>query len=141
MLTRRLAIVLIAPLVLVACSSATPTPAPTPVHTNPPPAATAAPPAAATAAPPAATVAPAAAGAVTITGFAFKPATLDVAVGTTVTWTNQDSVGHTVTADDASFDSGTVNGGTTFSQVFSTAGTFAYHCKIHSSMHGTITVR
>jgi plastocyanin len=131
--TRRMAIALIAPLILVACSSATQTSAPTAVHTNPP--------AAASAAPPASTAAPASAGAVTIMGFAFKPATLDVAVGTTVTWTNQDSVGHTVTADDGSFDSGTVNGGATFSQVFSTAGTFAYHCKIHSSMHGTITVR
>ena len=131
--TRRLAVALIAPLMMVACSSATPTPAPTAVHTNPP--------AATSAAPPAGTVAPAAAGAVTIKGFAFQPAALEVAVGTTVTWTNQDTTGHTVTADDASFDSGTVNGGATFSQVFNTAGTFAYHCKIHSSMHGTITVK
>ena len=132
---RRLAIVWIAPLVLVACGSTAATPAPTPVPTKAPAAATTAPAASSAASPVGAAVA-----AATIKDFAFHPATLDVAVGTTVTWTNQDGNGHTVTADNGSFDSGTVSGGATFSQVFDTVGTFAYHCKIHSSMHGTITV-
>lgn len=79
--------------------------------------------------------------AVTIQNFAFGPATLDVAVGTTVTWTNQDSTSHTATADDGSFDSKPIAAGATFSQTFSTAGTFTYHCSIHSSMTGTITVQ
>ena len=79
--------------------------------------------------------------AVTIQNFSFGPASLEVAVGATVTWTNQDTAGHTVTADDGSFDSDTLSNGATFSQTFATAGTFAYHCKIHSSMKATIIVK
>jgi plastocyanin len=77
--------------------------------------------------------------AVTIAGFAFGPATLDVTVGTTVTWTNKDSATHTVTANDGSFD-GQVPSGQMFSETFSTPGTYSYHCKIHPSMTATITV-
>jgi plastocyanin len=78
---------------------------------------------------------------VTISGFAFAPDPITVAVGDTVTWTNQDGVAHTATADDASFDTGHVGAGTTSSAItFDTAGTFAYHCAIHSSMHGTVVV-
>ena len=79
--------------------------------------------------------------AVTIQNFAFGPATLEVAVGTTVTWTNADSATHTVTADDGSFDSNNLASGATFTQTFATAGTFTYHCKIHSSMKATVTVK
>ena len=50
------------------------------------------------------------------------------------------SAQHTVTADDGSFDGGPLATGATFSQTFSTAGTFSYHCKIHPSMTATITV-
>ena len=60
--------------------------------------------------------------------------------GTAVTWTNNDTVGHTVTADDGSFKSSTIASGTTFSQTFATAGTFTYHCSIHTSMTATVTV-
>ena len=55
-------------------------------------------------------------------------------------WTNKDSVQHTGIADDGSFDSGKLVGGSTFSQTFSKPGTYAYHCTIHSSMKATITV-
>ena len=78
--------------------------------------------------------------AVEIKGLAFNPATITVKTGTTVTWTNNDSTTHTVTLDDNSADSGDVTVGATFDHAFGTAGTFAYHCKIHSSMHGTVTV-
>ena len=78
--------------------------------------------------------------AVTIVNFAFQPATLEVPVGTTVTWTNQGSAPHTVTADDGSFDSGTLQPGGTFSMTFDTPGTFIYHCEIHPNMMGTIVV-
>ena len=98
--------------------------------------------AAASASPAASAAASVAAGtAVTIQGFAFSPATLTVAVGTTVTWTNQDSAEHTVTADDGSWGSGNIALGETFSQTFSKAGTYAYHCAIHPNMKGTIVVQ
>lgn len=101
---------------------------------------TAAPSAAASA--PAATSGPATGGtAVTIANFAFGPESLTIAVGDSVTWTNQDSAGHTVTADDGSFKSGTLATGDTFSQTFSAAGTYAYHCAIHPKMKATIVVQ
>jgi plastocyanin len=77
---------------------------------------------------------------VSIAGFAFAPTAITVAAGSTVTWTNSDSTGHTVTADDGTFKSAKLGGGATFSQTFAKAGTFTYHCSIHSSMTGTVTV-
>ena len=78
--------------------------------------------------------------AVSIAGFAFAPTTITVAAGSTVTWTNKDTAGHIVAADDGSFKSAKLGGGATFSQTFAKAGTFTYHCAIHSSMTGTVTV-
>lgn len=80
------------------------------------------------------------ASAVQIANFAFAPPSLTVKVGATVTWTNTDSVSHTVTADDGSFASGKITTGSTFKETFAKAGTYAYHCAIHSSMIGTIIV-
>ncbi len=77
---------------------------------------------------------------VKMASFAFAPLSITVKVGTTVTWTNQDASPHTVTADDGSFDSGSLAQGATFSQTFTKAGTFPYHCTFHSTMHGTVTV-
>ncbi len=78
--------------------------------------------------------------AVGIVDFAFEPAALEVAAGTTVTWTNQGAAPHTVTATDGAFDSGRLEPGASFSQSFDTPGTFSYFCAIHPSMTGTITV-
>ncbi len=78
--------------------------------------------------------------AVTMSNFAFSPATLTVKAGTTVTWTNKDSATHTATSDTGAFDSGNLSKGATFSYTFNTSGTFAYHCTIHPSMKGTIIV-
>jgi plastocyanin len=76
--------------------------------------------------------------AVAINNFSFSPATLQVKLGQQVTWTNQQpGVTHTVTADGGTFDH-PMPSGATFSFTFATAGSFAYHCKIHPSMHGTI---
>jgi plastocyanin len=77
---------------------------------------------------------------VAIKGFAFSPATLTIKVGTTVKWTNQDSVAHTVTSDTGLFDSGDLAAGDTFIFTFTQAGTFAYHCTMHPSMTATIVV-
>lgn len=78
--------------------------------------------------------------AVSIANFTFQPAMLTVPVGTTVTWTNNDSTGHTVVADDGSFRSDTIAPGATFSHTFTTAGTFSYFCSLHTSMTGTVVV-
>jgi plastocyanin len=81
---------------------------------------------------------------VDIVNLAFNPAQLSVPVGDTVTWTNNDGLGHTVTSDagaPAAFDSGTIAPGGTFSFTFAVAGTYAYHCKIHASMHGSVLVQ
>jgi plastocyanin/predicted DNA-binding antitoxin AbrB/MazE fold protein len=79
--------------------------------------------------------------AVTISNYAFSPAVIQVAAGTTVVWTNQDAVAHTVTSDDGtSFSSSTIANGATFSYTFNTPGTFTYHCSIHPMMTGTVTV-
>lgn len=78
---------------------------------------------------------------ITIHNFSFSPATLTVPVGATVTWTNQDSAGHTVTSDTAAWpDSGTLDTGKSFSFTFKKAGKFTYHCAIHPSMTATIVV-
>lgn len=79
--------------------------------------------------------------AVKITNFSFSPATLMVKVGDTVTWTNQDTVGHSATADDNSFDTGVMPTGQSGSVTFSKVGTYAYHCSVHPSMKGTIVVQ
>ncbi|HEY9722042.1 MAG TPA: plastocyanin/azurin family copper-binding protein [Oscillatoriaceae cyanobacterium] len=80
---------------------------------------------------------------VTIQNFAFSPANVTVMRGGTVTWTNQDSVGHSATSDTAGgFDTGVIaHGNTSPGVTFNTAGTFTYHCSVHPSMHGTVTVQ
>jgi plastocyanin len=77
---------------------------------------------------------------VEIKGFAFNPATVTAKVGEEITWTNSDTAAHTVTLDDKSVDSGNIAQNATFKHAFSAAGTFSYHCSIHSNMKGTITV-
>ena len=79
--------------------------------------------------------------AVSMSNLSFSPASLTVSTGTTVTWTNKDTVAHTVTSDTGSFDSGNMAPKATFSFKFNTAGTFAYHCSLHPSMKGTVTVK
>ena len=75
-----------------------------------------------------------------IADFSFNPAAITVAKGGTVTWANGGATTHTVTADEGGFDSCNLAGGATFTMKFDTAGTVAFHCKIHASMKGTITV-
>lgn len=79
---------------------------------------------------------------VTVAGIQFAPATLNVAVGTTVTWKWDGTVPHNVVANDASFTSGEIANEDTFEHAFETAGTFGYVCEIHKStgMTGTIVV-
>jgi plastocyanin len=79
--------------------------------------------------------------AVPIKGFAFKPATVTVKEGDTVTWTNQDTAPHTATASDGSFDTGNLKKGASGSHKFSKAGSFAYICAIHPNMKGKVVVQ
>jgi len=77
--------------------------------------------------------------------FSFVPTNITVSAGTTITWTNNDSVNHTVTADNGMFDSGIVGPGGEFSFTFDTVGTFLYYCKLHGApggigMSGTVVV-
>lgn len=78
--------------------------------------------------------------AASIKNFAFSPATITAKVGDTVTWTNNDTTTHTVTLDDGSCDGGQVAPGAAVTLKFGAAGTYAYHCAIHQSMKGTVTV-
>ena len=78
---------------------------------------------------------------VSIANFAFSPADLTVKVGTKVTWQNNDTAAHTVTADDKSFDSGPINQGASYSFTFAKAGSYSYHCSVHPSMTAKVTVQ
>ncbi len=77
---------------------------------------------------------------VTIQNFAFSPAEITVAMGSTVRWTNQDGTAHTVKAADGSWASPNLDKGGTFEKVFDKPGTYEYICGIHPTMKGTITV-
>ncbi len=78
---------------------------------------------------------------VDIADFAFDPETVEIAVGDTITWTNQDGNPHTATAQDRDvLQSGTLQQGDTYSQTFDTAGTYDYFCEFHAPMQGTIVV-
>ena len=76
-----------------------------------------------------------------VADFAFAPATVTAKVGDVITWTNAGPASHTVTLDDhPACDTGTIASGSTGSLTFSAAGSYPFHCTIHSSMKGTITI-
>ncbi len=77
---------------------------------------------------------------VTIQNFAFSPAEITVAMGSTVRWTNQDGTAHTVKAADGSWTSPNIDQGGTFEKVFDKPGTYDYICSIHPAMKGRIIV-
>jgi len=80
---------------------------------------------------------------VKIDNFSFAPATLTLAAGTTVTWTNRDDIPHTVvsTDDPKTFKSKVLDTDEKFSFTFSKPGTFAYFCSIHPKMTGKVIVQ
>lgn len=76
-----------------------------------------------------------------IKDFEFDPATVTAKVGDIITWTNNGPTSHTVTVDNQSgCDTGTIAAGSTSSLTFTAAGSYPFHCSIHSSMKGTITI-
>ena len=72
--------------------------------------------------------------------FAYQMANIQVRVGTTVTWTNQDNVPHSITFKNGMKDSGLLYQGQSFSYTFSTPGTYQYYCTVHPYMVATVTV-
>jgi plastocyanin len=80
-------------------------------------------------------------GAVKIDNFTFFPATLTVAPGTTVSWTNDDDIPHTVVAKDKGFRSKPLDTGNQFTFTFATPGEYAYFCSLHPHMVGKIIVK
>jgi len=77
---------------------------------------------------------------VDIVEFTYQPDPVVVQVGGKVVWQNQDTAPHTATADDGSFDTGTIEKGKIGSETFKEPGTFTYFCEIHPTMHGTVEV-
>src|SRR5215212_8661528 len=77
---------------------------------------------------------------VSIQDFFFSPANVSVPAGTTVTWVNEGNIPHTVTSDDGQFDSGVLMPGDSYTVMFKGRGTITYHCAIHPSMSGSVTV-
>jgi plastocyanin len=78
---------------------------------------------------------------VKIDNFSFTPATTNVAVGTTVTWTNGVDVPHTVVSDDTIFKSKVLDTDEKFSHTFTKPGTYPYFCSVHPKMTATIVVQ
>jgi plastocyanin len=76
----------------------------------------------------------------TVGGFKWEP--VSAKVGDVITWTNSDSAPHKVALDDGSCTmSGNIaGGGGKASLTFSVAGTYPFHCTIHPTMKGTITI-
>jgi plastocyanin len=84
---------------------------------------------------------------VSMKDIAFNPSDITVAKGGSVTWTNDDSVGHDVTKESGpgpdfkSGDPGGIAPGSDFTQKFDTAGSIKYVCTVHPGMEGTVTVK
>jgi plastocyanin len=78
---------------------------------------------------------------VKIDNFSFGPATLTVATGTTVTWTNNDDVPHTVVSDDKLFKSKALDTDDKFSYTFTKPGTYNYFCSVHPKMTAKVVVK
>ena len=71
---------------------------------------------------------------------AFVPPEISISPDTAISWRNDDSIKHTVTADDGSFASGPISPGDTFDNTFDSLGDFSYHCSIHPFMRGVVLV-
>jgi plastocyanin len=78
---------------------------------------------------------------VKIDNFSFSPATLTIAVGATVTWTNNDDIPHTVVSTDKVFKSKVLDTGEKFTFTFAKAGEYPYFCSIHPKMTGKVVVQ
>jgi plastocyanin len=78
---------------------------------------------------------------VNIDNFTFGPPGLTVAAGTTVTWTNDDDIPHTVRAVDGSFHSKALDTADSYSFTFAKPGVYSYFCSLHPKMVGKVVVK
>jgi plastocyanin len=79
--------------------------------------------------------------AISIDNFTFSPPTMTVAAGTTITWTNNDDIPHTVRAVDGSFHSKAMDSDDRYSFTFAKPGVYSYFCSIHPKMVGKVIVK
>jgi plastocyanin len=77
---------------------------------------------------------------VKIVDTSFQPDRVEIEIGREVTWVNEDSFAHTVTADNDAFDSLEIGADKEFSHRFTQGGEYPYHCNIHTSMKATVVV-
>ncbi len=78
---------------------------------------------------------------VRLESFAFAPANIVIDAGTTVTWTNYDTIAHTVKSDEGDdLKSGLFGQDETFRHTFDAPGEYRYHCEPHPNMQGLVTV-
>lgn len=77
---------------------------------------------------------------VSISSAGYSPASLTIATGSTITWTNNDNMVHTVVTADGSINSGDIAAGSSYSKTFSAAGTFNYYDVNNKSMTGVVVV-
>jgi len=77
---------------------------------------------------------------VSIMSSAYSPASLTIVSGSTVTWTNNDNVAHTVTTAEGSINSGDIAPGSSYSKTFTTIGTYNYYDAHNTSMMGVLVV-
>src|SRR6266536_2624248 len=77
---------------------------------------------------------------ITMKNSAFSPASLTVVAGSSVTWMNDDTVIHAVTATDGSFNSGDIAIGSSYSKTFSTVGTINYSDSHNTNMMGVLII-
>ena len=78
---------------------------------------------------------------ITINNLAFSPNTITISAGSTVTWTNNDPMAHSVIGDNGGPQSTMLSNGQSYSYTLNTPGTYTYHCGIHPSMKGTVVVQ
>ena len=78
---------------------------------------------------------------VNVQNMAFSPSALTIAVGDTVSWTNGDAVAHTVTSNTGNELSGSLSPAANYQHIFAAAGNYPYHCAIHPTMTGAVTVQ
>ena len=79
---------------------------------------------------------------IVISNFTYSPSSITISPGDTITWRNDDAVGHTVTSDSGSeLNSPLLSQGQTYQHIFSSAGSFPYHCTVHPNMTASVTVQ